>query len=272
MVSIFICHLVFALAQTKLNFSYCLSPAFTFSRTIESENNTWGYSTPAHPNTAVNSFDFGFTFQKNKLTIQYEIGSLGINYRVKTRPHKYPMGHTQGDEFDLPGSLQINERGMTGTALNKISFIFQRELVTRERLTVGLRTGVALMKTRIDPSSISLGGGANIPDSVGVAHHISDGWIHHRFGRDVFAYINTENVYLLFGLNVSLILNKSFDLSFRFDYNQGARKMVYWHTYREYYESNTSYTEYDDQWSYSRLSYLTAGLGISYNIILKNGK
>jgi hypothetical protein len=42
--------------------------------------------------------------------------------------------------------------------------------------------------------------------------------------------------------------------------------MVRWHTYRTYSESATGYTEFDEQWSFSRLSYFACLIGVSYEL------
>lgn len=41
--------------------------------------------------------------------------------------------------------------------------------------------------------------------------------------------------------------------------------MIRFHTYRSYTESITGYSEFDEQWSFTRLSYCAFLTGISYN-------
>jgi hypothetical protein len=42
--------------------------------------------------------------------------------------------------------------------------------------------------------------------------------------------------------------------------------MIRWHTYRFYSESMTGYTEFDEQWSFTRLSYFAFLTGVTYEI------
>jgi hypothetical protein len=71
-------------------------------------------------------------------------------------------------------------------------------------------------------------------------------------------------VYVSLGYQLSYALSPHWKVNAQVTYNQGLMKMIWWHSYRYYSESISGYTEFDEQWSFTRLSYISILSGFSY--------
>ena len=87
---------------------------------------------------------------------------------------------------------------------------------------------------------------------------------------DRYEYARLQNLYATLGYELTFELNDKWNINANVLYNQGFYKMIRWHTYRKYSESLTGYTEFDEQWSFTRLSHFSLLLGVSYELESKS--
>lgn len=245
--------------QTRIEFGYAFGANATTSRTIKSDNMTWGYYTPPLPSTWSNHWSFGWGNKKNKIFLVFDGGGLGPTFQVKAYPNKYPLD----DKVSPDGSSNLSVKtGIQGRAransnLLKLSLIYKYNWYEKNNLQHKSIFGIGYLKTRQSTGGANFGRGQYI-DSLG--------WVEHGFIRDKYEYFRLENIYLTFGYQLTYKLGDRWNWNGQIMYNQGLFKMIRWHTYRFYSESLTGYTEFDEQWSFTRLSYFAFLTGVTYEI------
>jgi hypothetical protein len=92
------------------------------------------------------------------------------------------------------------------------------------------------------------------------------GWVSHGLAVNSYDYARLQNLYATLGYELTYALTDKWNINANVHYNQGFYKMIRWHTYRKYSESLTGYTEFDEQWSFTRLSHFSLLLGVSYEL------
>lgn len=232
----------------------------TTAKTIAGGNRTWGYRvTHILPNTWSNHFAIGYSVNKNKYLLAFDSGDLAVNYMLNVNPNKYPKYEFSGNslEGDLSDATSIVFKSKRGVNLAKISFLYENNWNKKNKISHSSILGFGFLKTRVNSA---LG-------NVGSFYYIdSIGYFYHNFNIDQYGFINKVNFYLIAGYKFAYKINDRFDLNFSIIYNQGIFKMVKWHAYRTYSESFSEYTEFDEQWSFTRLSYFAFLGGISYTL------
>lgn len=249
-------------AQTHLEFGYSCGANATTSRTIKSDNMTWGYHTPPIPNTWLNSFSIGVVYNKNNISLVYNSGSLGPTWAAQGSPNKYPLQESNNSgETDISIRTSFGARSRANTSLSRISLVFKRVLhensIGQHKCVIGL----GYFQTRI------------VNDSGNFINSFFDdslGWVNSGMVLDKYDYLRTTNYYITLGYEYSYAFGQHLLLNCGLIYNQGLYKMIKWHTYRTYTESFTGYSEYDNQWSFTRLSHFSLTIGVSYKINFNN--
>lgn len=248
--------------QTHFEFGYSCGANATTSRTLKSENMTWGYYTPPFPSTWLNSFSSGVTHKKINISLIYDSGALGPTWAAKGYTNKYPLqDFDNSEEADMSIATSFGARSRANTNLSRISLLIKTCLYENYKSQHKILAGFGYFKTRIVDDS------GNFLTSFYVD---SLGWVTSGMVLDNYEYLRTNNYYLTLGYEYSYALRHNFNLNFGINYNQGLFKMIKWHTFRIYSESLTGYSEYDSQWSYTRLSHFSLKIGISYKINISN--
>ena len=253
-------------AQTQFEFGFSIGANATLSRTIQSDNMTWGYYTPPFPNTWNNILRIGWGNKKNKVLIDMESGALGVQWRAKVYADKFPYDDSPsiGDSYvNYSTQTHIVAGGRQNTNLLKISLLYKHDWSEVGKFHHNTLLGVGYMKTRVQDGAGS-GGTTFWDDSLGL--------VDHGMRLDKFEYFRNENIYLSLGYEFSYDIGKRWAINARAIYNQGLFRMIRFHTYRTYSESLTGYSEFDEQWSVTRLSYFSLNCGVSYRLDVKKKK
>ena len=265
-------------SQSQIDFGYSFGANATISRTIETDNNTWGYSTPPYPNTWNNHFYIGYGSQKSRAYLTFTSGSLAVNYKVKNRPNKYPLGtvpdadsvYFNGDSVLFSSGLSINRSSMRGIHLIHLGLLYKHQFHSSKNFEHKGIIGAGFLKTyAMYNGNISLGSNSNTPFPPGTVYNSDDGWLSNTFSVNHYGFLRELNIYLTTGYECSYKLNNHWSINASVMYNQGIYKMLHWHTSRSYTESVSGYSEYDEQWSFTRLSYFAFLTGVSYTLDLK---
>jgi hypothetical protein len=247
-------------AQTQFEFGYSCGANATTSRTLKSENMTWGYYTPPIPSTWLNSFSSGFTHKRINISLLYDSGALGPTWVVKGYTNKYPLqNYDNSEEANMSIATSFQARSRANTNLSRISLVFKGCFYISPKSQHKILAGFGYFKTRIvnDSGDFRM---SFFDDSLG--------WVTSGMVLDKYEYLRTNNYYLTFGYEYCYALGYNFLINVGLKYNQGSFKMIRWHTYRTYSESYTGYSEYDSQWSFTRLSHFSFTIGLSYSINL----
>jgi hypothetical protein len=247
-------------AQLNFEFSYGIGPSATFAKTRQTDNMTWGYATPPIPHMGVQQLNFGLGSTKNKFCLAYDWGEIGPNIFLIAYPDKYPLDDTP----DMGSTISnfSTATGISGNAygashLSQFSMEYKRLWKEQNKFQHQSILGMGLLKTRTSSGGANFGSLEYI-DSLGI--------VTHDFIAEPYHYLRRYNVYLSAGYQLSYVLNPHWKINAQVMYHQGLAKMIWWHSYRYYSESETNYTEFDEQWSFTRLSYVSFLGGISYSI------
>ncbi|MFM6994521.1 MAG: hypothetical protein ACKOWO_05315 [Sediminibacterium sp.] len=247
-------------AQLQVEFSYSIGPSATFAKTLKTTNMTWGYSTPPLPHMGVQQLNIGFGTAKNKLSLAYDWGEIGPNLLLIAYPNKYPLDDTPdigSNITNLSTATAISGNSYSASHLSQFSLDYKHLWKEKNKFQHSSIIGMGVIKTR------TANGGAHF----GSLEYIDSlGNVSHGFVAEPYHYIRLYNVYAIAGYKVSYVLNPHWKINAQVMYHQGLAKMIWWHSYRYYSESSTGYTEFDEQWSYTRLSYVSLLGGISYII------
>ena len=248
-----------AYTQTRFEFGYSFGANATISRTIKSDNMTWGYYTPLYPSAWSNHYSIGWGTEKDKIYAVYDGGALGLIMQVKAYPNKYPLDDDVPSDGTSNLSVQTNFRGYArqNTNLLKLSLLYKHTWLQKDNWQHKSILGAGYLKTREEEFGAAFGSSGYI-DSLG--------WVNHGMVLDKFEYFRLQNIYLTFGYQLTHQLGERWNINAQIMYNQGLYKVVRWHTYRTYSESLTGYSEFDEQWSFSRLSYFAFLIGTSYEL------
>jgi hypothetical protein len=253
-------------AQLNLEFSYAIGPSATFAKTRQSADMTWGYATPPFPHMGVQQLNFGLGSTKNKFCLAYDWGEIGPNILLIAYPDKYPLDDTPdiGSTIsNLSTATGISGNAYSASHLSQFSIEYKHLWKEQNKFQHQSILGMGLLKTR------TASGGANF----GSLEYIDNlGNVTHGFIAEPYHYLRLYNVYLIAGYQLSYVINQHWKINAQIMYHQGLAKMIWWHSYRYYSESETNYTEFDEQWSFTRLSYCSLLGGISYSIFKEKPK
>ena len=245
-------------AQLTYEFSYAIGPSATFAKTNKSENMTWGYSTPPFPHMGIQKLNFGMGTTKNKLSLAYDWGEIGPNILLIAYPKKYPFNDvpdTGSTVTNFSRATAISGNSYNATRLSQFSLGYKHLWSEKNKFEHHSNFGLGLLKTR------TAAGGANF----GRLQHIDSlGIVSHGFIAEPYHYMRLYNFYFIAGYQLSYALSPHWKINAQITYHQGLSKMIWWHSYRYYSESQTGYTEFDEQWSFTRLSYVSLLGGLSY--------
>lgn len=245
--------------QTRFEFGYSFGANATTSRTIKSDNMTWGYYTPPYPSTWTNHFSFGWGTLKDRIYFAFDEGGLGPTWKAKGTPDKYPYQDTPPTDGSTDMSVAAHYQGGArfNSNLLKFSLLYKHTWYQKKNFHHKSIFGLGYLKTRVRD------GYAN---SVMSFYDDSLGWVNSGMVMDKYVYFRNQNMYFIFGYEMTYKIKDRWNWNIQVMYNQGLFKMIRWHTYRTYSESLTGYTEFDEQWSFTRLSYFAFLTGISYDI------
>lgn len=254
-------------AQARFEFGYSFGANATTSKTVKSDNMTWGYYTPPLPSTWSNHWSLGWGKKKDKVFLVFDGGGLGPTFQVKAYPNKFPLNDTPDSgsvitNFSTATGLQ--GRARSNSNLLKFSILYKHTWFEKNKFQHKSIIGFGYLKTRQASGGANFGSGQYINDSLG--------WVEHAFIQDKYEYFRLQNLYLTFGYQLTYKIGDRWNWNAQIMYNQGLYKMIRWHTYRTYSESLTGYTEFDEQWSFTRLSYFAFLTGVSYEIGGKSKK
>lgn len=266
---IILCLLLFistiGFSQNHVEFGVSFGANATLSKTIQSSNMTWGYYTPCYPFTWDNHLFIGWGSEKDKIYAVYDSGSLGPSMRVTAYPNKYPLDDDIPDDGTSNMSVETGFGGASrkNTNLFKLSLLYKHSWYQKNKLKHKSVLGLGYFKTReVDANYSSIGGSGQYIDHLG--------WVTHGMKLDRYEYARLQNLYATLGYELTFELNDKWNINANMLYNQGFYKMIRWHTYRKYSESLTGYTEFDEQWSFTRLSHISLLLGVSYELESKS--
>lgn len=253
-------------SQSHFEVGYSFGANATTSRTIKSDNMTWGYYTPPLPNTWSNHWSIGYGNNKNRFYFAFDGGGLGPMWITRTYPDKYPFDDIPSSNGSSNMSTQTGFRGSSRHNSNLIKFSILHKHVWSQKSNLFHKSilGFGYLKTRVRDGSANIGSSFYANDSIG--------WISHGLTMDKYEYFRNQNFYLIAGYEFTFKITNSLNWNAQIIYNQGLYKMIRWHTYRTYSESLTNYTEFDEQWSFTRLSYFAFLTGISYEFGAKKNK
>jgi hypothetical protein len=246
-------------AQLNFEFSYGIGPSATFAKTRQTDNMTWGYATPPIPHMGVQQLNFGLGSTKNKFCLAFDWGEIGPNTFLIAYPNKYPLDDTP----DIGSSVSnystatgISGNAYSATHLAQFSFEHKHLWKAQNKFQHQSILGMGILKTRTASGGANFGSLEYI-DSLGI--------VTHGFIAEPYHYLRLYNVYLIAGYQLSYVLGPHWKINAQVLYHQGMAKMIWWHSYRYYAESETNYTEFDEQWSFTRLSYVSVLGGITYS-------
>lgn len=247
-------------AQLNFEFSYGIGPSATFAKTRQTDNMTWGYATPPIPHMGVQQLNFGLGSTKNKFCLAFDWGEIGPNTFLIAYPNKYPLDDTP----DIGSSVSnystatgISGNAYSATHLAQFSFEHKHLWKAQNKFQHQSILGMGILKTRTASGGANFGSLEYI-DSLGI--------VTHGFIAEPYHYLRLYNVYLIAGYQLNYVLSPHWKINAQVLYHQGMAKMIWWHSYRYYAESETNYTEFDEQWSFTRLSYVSFLGGVSYSI------
>jgi hypothetical protein len=247
-------------AQLNFEFSYGIGPSATFAKTRQSTDMTWGYATPPFPHMGVQQLNFGLGSTKNKFCLAFDWGEIGPNTFLIAYPNKYPLDDTPdigSTVSNYSTATGISGNAYSATHLTQFSFEYKHLWKEQNKFQHQSILGLGLLKTRTSSGGANFGSLEYI-DSLGI--------VIHGFIAEPYHYLRRYNVYLIAGYQLSYVLSPHWKINAQVMYHQGLAKMIWWHSYRYYSESETNYTEFDEQWSFTRLSYVSFLGGISYSI------
>jgi hypothetical protein len=256
----------YGFTQTRFEFGYSFGANATTSKTIKSSNMTWGYFTPLYPRTWSNHYSIGWGTKKDKIYAGFDGGALGVIWQARIYPNKYPL-----DDSPDQGAVISNYSRATGftgstrrnTNLLKLSLLYKHTWCQKNNWQHKSILGFGWLKTNVEGGAAAHGFTGYI-DSLGL--------VNHGLFMDRYEYFRFQNLYLTFGYQLTYKIGDRWNWNAQIMYNQGLYKMIRWHTYRTYSESLTGYTEFDEQWSFTRLSYFAFLTGVSYEIGGKSKK
>jgi hypothetical protein len=250
-------------SQSHFEVGYSFGANAITSRTILSDNMTWGYYTPPLPNTWSNHWSIGYGTSKNRFYLALDGGGLGPMWISRTYPDKYSFDDMPSPNGASNMSTQTGFRGSSRHNSNLLKFSLLHKhvwLQSRKVLNKSI-IGVGYLKTRVRNGSANIGSSFYLNDSIG--------WISHGMTMDKYEYFRNQNFYLIAGYEFTFKISDHLNWNAQIMYNQGLYKMIRWHTYRTYSESLTGYTEFDEQWSFTKLSYFAFLTGITYEFDFK---
>jgi hypothetical protein len=247
-------------AQLKVEFSYGIGPNATFAKTIKSNNMTWGYATPPLPHMGTQQLNIGLGTAKNKFYFNYDWGEFGPDVHIVTYPIKHPLDDTPNIGSNMTNFSRVTSikgRSWNASDLSQFSIQCKHLWLEKNKFQHQSIVGVGLLKTRTAAGGGNFGSGQYL-DSLG--------YVEHGFIVEPYHYMRIYNIYLTIGYQLSYTLNPHWKINSQIMFNQGILKMIWWHSYRYYSESLTGYTEFDEQWSFTRLSYISLLSGFSYEL------
>lgn len=247
-------------AQNRFELGFSFGPNAGISKTIVTENSTWGYRNAIKPFLWTNHFYFGWGSKKNRILFSYDFGSVNVTWKIDNYSNKYPLiNYLDEDAKQKSMKTHLKYYSLMNVDLQKFSFNYKLNLYSKNNFSHKGHIGFAFFKTsakKININDFAISGFYN--DTLGdVINH---------FVQDKFSYLRETNLILTLGYQFTYTLKERWNFNLNFNYNQGVYKMLKWHTYRTFTESNTGYSEYDHQWSFSRLSYFEWLVGVSYDI------
>ncbi len=256
LVALFSIHSLFA--QLTVEFSYGIGPSATFAKTIKSDNMTWGYAAPPFPHMGVQELNIGLGTAKNKFCLAYNWGEIGPTVNFTTYPIKHPLDDTPNMGSNMTNfsrATGIGVRLWAASDLSQYSIQHKHLWLEKNKFQHQSIVGLGLLKTRTAAGGGNFGRGQYL-DSLG--------YVAHGFIVEPYHYMRLYNVYVSLGYQLSYALSPHWKVNAQVTYNQGLMKMIWWHSYRYYSESISGYTEFDEQWSFTRLSYISILGGFSY--------
>jgi hypothetical protein len=143
----------------------------------------------------------------------------------------------------------------TNSNLLKLSLLYKHVWHQKGKFQHKSIIGAGYLKTRV---------ATNYANSVYSFYDDSLGWVSSGMVLDKYEYFRNQNIYLIFGYQLTYKITDRLNWNAQIMYNQGLYKMIRWHTYRTYSESLTNYTEFDEQWSFTKLSYFAFLTGLTY--------
>lgn len=252
--------LVFSLqvhSQSRFEFGYSFGANATTSRTIKSDNMTWGYYTPQLPSTWTNHWSIGYGTTNNRFYLAYDGGGLGPTWAAKGYTNKFPYTDVLPSDGSTDMSILTHYQGgsRTNSNLLKLSLLYKHVWCQKGKFQHKSIIGAGYLKTRVAKTS---------NNSIMSFYDDSLGWVSSGMVLDKYEYFRNQNIYLIFGYQLTYKITDRLNWNAQIMYNQGLYKMIRWHTYRTYSESLTNYTEFDEQWSFTRLSYFAFLTGLTY--------
>ena len=228
-------------------------------RTVASPDQTDGYRTPVYPSTWTGQLYAGLRKGKNGFYLAYDTGTLGISWRARVYPEKYPYSDVPNDDgsTNLSITTGFSAKDKISPRFSKVSVLFKRSLNAPDRFDHKLVAGGAFLYTAA-ATAHSVHGSTQTIDGLGT--------VKHEMVMNDLIYYRRTNLYLAGGYECSFRLSDRWNIHLSFLYNQGMFKMLSFHTYRTYSESETGYSEYDEQQTVSRLSYFSLLGGVSFGL------
>lgn len=225
---------------------------------------TWGYYTPPTPSALGFNWFIGWGNERNKVFADLDAGGLGVGFRVKAYPNKYPYDDkpSVGDSYiNYSTATGFTGKSQTNTGLRRIALMYKHDWAKSSKLHHRSIIGLGYMKTQVQSRQANFGTLFFADSTIGI--------ISHGFTLDKFEYFRDQNIYLSLGYELAFDIGKRWSLNARAVYNQGLFRMIRFHTFRSYTESISGYSEFDEQWSVTRLSYFSFQGGVSYKLDLK---
>lgn len=251
-------------AQLNFEFSYKIGPTATFAKTLQTQNMSWGYATPPFPHMGIQKLNFGMGTKKNSLSLAYSWGEIGPNILLIAYPKKYPFNDvpdTGSTVTNFSRATAISGNSYNATHLSLFSLEYKHLWLVKKKFEHHSNFGLGILKTRTAAGGAYFGQLQHI-DSLGI--------VSHGFIAEPYHYMRLYNFYFMAGYELSYALSPHWKINAQITYNQGLSKMIWWHSYRYYSESQTGHTEFDEQWSFTRLSYVSLLGGFSYTIFNEN--
>lgn len=254
-----VCFSTNGITQNRFELGYSFGANATTSRTVKSDNMTWGYYTPPYPNTWSNHWSIGWGSCQNRIYFAFDGGGLGPTWAAHGYTNKYPYNDKPSSPSnpDLSSETHYQGGSRTNSNLLKLSLLYKYNWTPTKKFQHKSILGVGYLKTRVTTNSSS---------SVITFYNDSLGWVSSGIILDKYEYFRNKNIYLIAGYQLTYKLADRWNINAQIMYNQGLYKMIRWHTYRVYSESLTNYSEFDEQWSFTRLSYFAFLIGATYEI------
>lgn len=257
------------MSQTKLEISHSWAGNLSTARTLKTENRTRGYQMSPCFLSNHHNFKFGVRFKNaNKLFASLRIGSIGLGFRTNAYSSKYPnTGEPTSEEISYITTSTGKLRVKQNQGLVSFGLLFEKILINSSPYSHGLQFGVEFYKMKPE---VSFQGFEKVK-KLGYATSDSTGVIvaTHLFAVDEFINHRNFNVFLSLGYEFAYQFAKRWQLNVGALYHQGLFKMLSWHSYREFEEPAIGYKEFDEQWTYTRLSHFELNVGVTFQIDLK---